>query len=801
MRIIETTNFTQSDLQPYNDDYVYIPIKPRIHQQHSRKIMDKMIQKYFNKVEQTALNPTRSFGNKWQSLKATYDTYMSLTPNERRRIDVSNMRGYQFDKNTKKLYSFEDNCVYNVTIGDKFNKILVVSKDHLFSDTEKRAVFDNPFQFEPVSPYRITWPSSTIPDIRDLSIVEINNSVDKLSNTMNAFATNMNTVMDTLTSNTSAIINQNAMIYNDFKQQQQQEQEQQEDQEIVYGDRLYYNPDGSYVIDRSKARYVKRGSKAYNTLIDRGWEENGDGTMVHNQFIEKPQPVVQNVIQQQMDIQPLVMQVNNVVASVTNLVDRMTSLDLATNIVDIHSILEEISTVVRGISTRQEEQTQNHLDGYQQTMKSITDLHDKITTRIDEEVPALRELNNAFTNLSSSIMNRENQLDEQIGTLINAQKDVFKKSEDTIAALQDRIDPGNPMEIAEVTPRVDPEVLKGIHSMNSFFEYFKDQYYEYLSNMLQANNALIQSVATQLNQQNEAITIIAGTNYESILQQLQSMNNGIQQSYNYYNPILDNLIQMMQQQSSNTQQLLTDIQRDNRQLLTDIQSDNRNMLGVINQNVVNGNQQRDVQMQMINSLQDQQAYLNWLIQNGFANMSSMAGQLYQSYIALQNRIPQLQLGSNNTIMINDTPVSPLLLTDDNSTIAPRVVDTANTIAPVIESIDKITSENKNIEHINANDVIRDDFISFVNILAKNRDNMFFKQKCQQYGLRLLFNAYRVRNSDDKIFAFFVRLANVVISNEEIEEGFDYISRILANMQSNPDVDQLIGNVIGNVIGN
>jgi len=503
------------------------------------------------------------------------------------------------------------------------------------------------------------------------------------------------------------------------------------------------------------------------------------------------------------------MQVNNVVATLSTFVDQMTSLDLATNIVDIHSILEDISTTVRGISDKQEEQNQLHLDGYQQTIQSITDLQDKITRRIDEEVPALTDLNNAFTSLSSSIMNRESELDEQIGRLINAQKDVFKKSEDTIAALQERIDPGNQIEIAKVTPRVDPEVLKGIDSMNSFFDYFKDQYYEYLSNMLQANNALIQSISEKQNQQSEALTIIAGTNYQTILQQLQAMNNGIEQSYNHYNPLLENMIQTLQQQSANTQQLLTDatqlaqsqieLQRDNQQLLTDMQTDNRNMLGVINQNVVNGNQQRDAQMQMINNLQDQQSYLNWLVQNGFNEISNMAEQLYQSYIALQNRIPQLQFGNNNTPLLNDNPISPLLLTNDNTSIAPTIVETANTIAPVIESIDRITSENQNTEHINTKDVIRDDFISFLNILANNRDNVLFMEKCQEYGLRLLFNSYRVRNSDSRIFTFFVRLANGVITNHEIEEGFEYLRTVLVNMQPNPEIDQLIVNVIRSVL--
>ena len=104
--------------------------------------------------------------------------------------------------------------------------------------------------------------------------------------------------------------------------------------------------------------------------------------MVHIRFIEEPQPVVQNVIQQQMDIQPLIMQVNNVVATLSTFVDQMTSLDLATNIADIHSILGDIATVVRGIP-------KNQLVMNNAMIKSITDLQKQITTIIDKQVPAL----------------------------------------------------------------------------------------------------------------------------------------------------------------------------------------------------------------------------------------------------------------------------------------------------------------------------------------------------------------------------------------------------------------------------
>ena len=80
---------------------------------------------------------------------------MNLSPAECRRVSVSNMRGYQMqrmDNDSVLLYSFEDIVVYNAKIEKQFNKITVLSVNHEFSDMEKRAVFDNPSGYEPVSP-------------------------------------------------------------------------------------------------------------------------------------------------------------------------------------------------------------------------------------------------------------------------------------------------------------------------------------------------------------------------------------------------------------------------------------------------------------------------------------------------------------------------------------------------------------------------------------------------------------------------------------------------------------------------
>ena len=127
----------------------FIRYKP--HKQKSRAMMDKLLNRYFNKVEQAELNQQRTMGERWRRMRTTFDSYMNLSPAERRRVSIANMRGYQLERNHKLLYSFEDNVVYDVDIDPEFNKIVVRSVNYKFSDMEKRAVFDNPFGYEPIS--------------------------------------------------------------------------------------------------------------------------------------------------------------------------------------------------------------------------------------------------------------------------------------------------------------------------------------------------------------------------------------------------------------------------------------------------------------------------------------------------------------------------------------------------------------------------------------------------------------------------------------------------------------------------
>ena len=137
----------------------YVPTIPIIrfkpHKVKSRNMMDKMLNRYFDKVVESEFNQQRMRSEQWRRRRTLFDSYMNLSPAERRRVSVSDMRGYQMqrmDNDSVLLYSFEDNVVYNAKIEKPFNKITVQCVNHEFSDMKKRALLDNPFGYEPISP-------------------------------------------------------------------------------------------------------------------------------------------------------------------------------------------------------------------------------------------------------------------------------------------------------------------------------------------------------------------------------------------------------------------------------------------------------------------------------------------------------------------------------------------------------------------------------------------------------------------------------------------------------------------------
>ena len=171
----------------------YVPTIPIIrfkpHKVKSRNMMDKMLNQYFDKVVESEFNQQRMMSDQWRQKRTKYDSYMNLSPAECYRVSVSDMLGYQMqriDNENVLLYSFEDNVVYNAKIDNQFNKIVVQSVNHKFSDMEKRAVFDNPFAYEPVSLYRIIFPTTQAGELQIMNIPgDLGANINELKNAAN----------------------------------------------------------------------------------------------------------------------------------------------------------------------------------------------------------------------------------------------------------------------------------------------------------------------------------------------------------------------------------------------------------------------------------------------------------------------------------------------------------------------------------------------------------------------------------------------------------------------------------------
>ena len=98
----------------------YVPIVSIIlfkpHKVKSRNMMDKMLNRYYDKVVESEFNQQRMRSEHWRQRRTLFDSYMNLSPAERRHVSVSDMRGYQIqrmDNDSVLLYSLEDNAVYD----------------------------------------------------------------------------------------------------------------------------------------------------------------------------------------------------------------------------------------------------------------------------------------------------------------------------------------------------------------------------------------------------------------------------------------------------------------------------------------------------------------------------------------------------------------------------------------------------------------------------------------------------------------------------------------------------------------
>mgnify|MGYP000637610573 CR=1 FL=1 len=138
------------------DEYVpTIPfIRERPHVFSSRRVLDRGLMTYFKQREEEGETQMRTLSARSQRLRSLASSYMDLSPSERRRIPTSLMHGYQFDERSKELYSFDENAVYKVEV-TTMGKLRILNKIRDLTDVDKRHVFDDPFRYKVISPFRV----------------------------------------------------------------------------------------------------------------------------------------------------------------------------------------------------------------------------------------------------------------------------------------------------------------------------------------------------------------------------------------------------------------------------------------------------------------------------------------------------------------------------------------------------------------------------------------------------------------------------------------------------------------------
>ena len=141
------------------DEYVpTVPfIRERPHVFSSRRVLDRGLMTYFKQREEEGETQMRTLSARSQRLRSLASSYMDLSPSERRRIPTSLMHGYQFDERSRELYSFDENAVYKVEV-TTMGKLRILNKIRDLSDVDKRHVFDDPFRYKVISPFRVISP-------------------------------------------------------------------------------------------------------------------------------------------------------------------------------------------------------------------------------------------------------------------------------------------------------------------------------------------------------------------------------------------------------------------------------------------------------------------------------------------------------------------------------------------------------------------------------------------------------------------------------------------------------------------
>ena len=689
--------------------------------------MDKMLNRYFDKVVESEFNQQRMRSEQWRQKRTLFDSYMNLSPAERRRVSVSDMRGYQMqriDDENVLLYSFEDNVVYNAKIERQFNKIVVQSVNHELSDMEKRAVFDNPFGYEPVSPYRIKYKRTQVGDAQIVNIPgDLGDSINEMKDAANAISNAAQQMGESI--NTFA--QQSAIIHNDFSGLRDDVEEQGE----PLTKSLKYNDDGT-MRETILTQRVRRGSRNYKLLLARGYEERGDWLV-----IPEPQPVnVTNQIVQQIDVSSIIAKLDEVIAV-------MNRFDIQTNLANIH---ETISKVAEHINFLEDEET-----GYPRMLELLNG----IQAKLEDSNDGIKLLSDNYAEVVKSIAIGDDKLLQNVSNLVNQQKAVIQESnrylqriETRLQGIENKPDPPAIADIVAMIPRQSEMRIDGL------LEFMKNQYNDFLKQWLERNSFIQQFVSAEL-----------GKAYEEI-------NKRLVESFNHFTPLLQNVSNELQASNQNlialgnavenegkaTRQQLSDEGKATRQQLLDdtnalgkeIETTNKHLLALENGQTQTGN--------LLTDVANGQTQLGNMLTNGFYNNQMVQQQIMDQNMQMNDRMNQ----AYRRIM-NQPQIQAVIYLGDRQ---PEIVNTQGFTPQAIEQVNQVAAlidEGNNEDNATADEIekemIRNDFIAFSSLLARNANNPNFTQFANDLGFSRLFKAYRERNEDEYLMNFFIQVAN------------------------------------------
>lgn len=810
-------NYSSKELSSPDDSYVSMSFRKKPHVQQSRRLMDKQMQKYFDKADEALLN--KEMSDRWRNLKSTFDSYMNLTVNERRRTSIANMRGYQLDKNRKILYSFEDNCAYNIKITDLFNKIEVTGKHHDFTDIEKRNIFDNPYGYIPISPYRITWPSVSVKGTADLSLVKIEQSLADVARATEGFTNTMNATMNNFTSAVNNIVatQQNATINQNFAQEQAEEEEtglrsKKYTEQYGFDSTVRYDVDengnatGQRPRPNSKTRRFSRGRSKYNERIDRyGWTDDGNYVWDPNTDpIPPPQPLnVSNTINQGVSLDdasidkmanafaarvtPYMSGTINSINQLNSVVSNMSSFDYTVNMNQLYATIVQAAADIRTVATeasennlkllhdavsavKEDNQTalNTSLEYQRQSLLYILDTVNKKlnTANFDQSI---LNLSDSYQALAKSLIKNEEDWATRIPDITNAQHAYVDKVEEKMKAVAERVG----LNQEALVSRINTQQKESMDNIQEVLLAWAQQETNTLGQILQFNSQLAAQVQN-----------------ESILKQLQDIQNRVDQSLNAY----QNGLEAIEDQMSNntrmlcdsitasdgeTRQLIYDAATTTNSLLTngmqgltntiqDTQAENTRMI----QDGVNalGNamtsqseaaqQMRELQallMQQLGSntqkLLDQQDYTNRLLEYNIASDDALRNKIYQAYQMLcgspikSQNLPAIEVEPQRQLITNDPNRTNLLLQDANEIIPAAVGETTLSQSP---------NSDINMEYI---EYLRDQYVFFMDIMTNYITDQGLINLTKELGFNRLFNAYLQRGNNDYLMNLFIRIAN------------------------------------------